>query len=69
MAKPRATGRPRRPRATHLPAPFPSTVEGRVAELCRDLAVQAKRMREIQEQAEELRIAIGEWVRQFDTDA
>lgn len=49
-----------------LPAQFPSTVEGRVTELCRDLEVQAKRMRELQEQAEELRLAIGEWARQFE---
>jgi hypothetical protein len=46
----------------------PSVVEGRVAELCRDLAVQAKRMRELQEEADELRMAIGEWAREFDTD-
>lgn len=52
-----------------LPAPSPGTVEGRVAELCRDLEVQAKRMRELQEQAEELRTAIGEWARQFGADA
>jgi len=45
---------------------LPNAVEGRVAELCRDLAVQAKRMRELEEEAEELRTAIGEWARQFD---
>ena len=50
------------------PPQLPSAVEGRVAELCRDLAVQSKRMRELEEEAEELRMAIGEWARKFDDD-
>lgn len=66
MTKSRATGHARRTPAMHLPAPFPSTVEGRVTELCRDLEVQAKRMRELQAQAEELRLAIGQWAREFE---
>jgi hypothetical protein len=40
---------------------LPNAVEGQIAELCRDLAVQAKRMRQLQEQADELRVVIGEW--------
>jgi hypothetical protein len=39
-----------------------NTVEGLVAEICRDLAVAAKRMQELQEQADQLRAAIREWV-------
>jgi hypothetical protein len=39
-------------------------VEGRMEEICRDLAVQAKRMRQLQEQADELRVVIREWAGQ-----
>jgi hypothetical protein len=35
-----------------------------MAEICRDLAVQAKRMRQLQEQADELRVVIREWAGQ-----
>jgi uncharacterized membrane protein (DUF106 family) len=38
-------------------------VEGQVAEICRDLAVEVKRMRQLQEQADELRVLIDEWTR------
>lgn len=43
------------------PAELPNAVEGQIAEICRDLAVQVKRMRQLQEQADELRVVIGEW--------
>ena len=43
------------------PAGLPDAVEGQIAEICRDLAVQVKRMRQLQEQADELRVVIGEW--------
>jgi hypothetical protein len=43
------------------PALLPDAVEGQVAEICRDLAVQVKRMRQLQEQADELRVLIREW--------
>jgi hypothetical protein len=36
-------------------------VEGQIAEFCRDLAVEAKRMRQLQEQADELRRVIRQW--------
>ena len=36
--------------------------EGQLVELCRDLAVEAKRMRQLQEQADELRALIRPWV-------
>ena len=51
---------PRRPGSARS-AELPNLVEGCIAELCRDLAVEAKRMRQLQEQADELRRAIREW--------
>ena len=41
---------------------LPNAIEGQLAELCRDLAVEAKRMRQLQEQADELRMVIRQWV-------
>ena len=43
------------------PAELPDVVEGQIAELCRDLAVEGKRMRQLQEQADELRRVIRQW--------
>ncbi len=43
------------------PAGSTDALEGRIAELCRDLAVQAKRMTRLQEQADELRTALREF--------
>jgi uncharacterized membrane protein (DUF106 family) len=40
---------------------LPNVIEGQIAELCRDLAVEAKRMRQLQEQADELRRVIRQW--------
>ena len=45
------------------PADLPNAVEGQIAEICRDLAVQVKRMRQLQEQADELSVVIREWSR------
>jgi hypothetical protein len=56
-----ARGRGRR-RTTELS----DTVEGQIAEICRDLAVQAKRMRQLQEQADELRRVIRQWAGQSE---
>ena len=53
----RASRRHGRPR----PAGLPSLVEGQIAEMCRDLAVEAKRLRQLQEQADELRKVIRQW--------
>lgn len=55
----------RRPRR---PVELPSGVEGRISELCRDLAVQTKRMRDLQQEAEELQVVIHEWAGRFDAD-
>ena len=55
----------------HTPRPIQLTdaVEGRIAELCRDLAVEAKRMRQLQEQADELRTVIRQWLGQSEPDS
>jgi hypothetical protein len=58
-------GAPRR-RVRRRPAEFANTVEGQIAELCRELAVQAKRMQQLHEQADELRTAIREWAAQSE---
>ena len=47
-------GTPRR-RAQRPRAELANAVEGHIAEICRDLAVQAKRMQQLREQADELR--------------
>jgi hypothetical protein len=39
-----------------------SVVEGQLAELCRDVAIEVKRMRQLQVQTGELRLAIEEWI-------
>ena len=57
--------RPGRP----TPAELPNAVEGQIAEICRDLADQAKRMRQLQEQADELRAVIREWAGQSEADS
>ncbi len=54
---------PRR-RTRRRRAELPNTVEGQVAEICRELAVQAKRMQQLHEQADELRAVIREWAAQ-----
>jgi hypothetical protein len=58
----RKTGRLRR-------AELPNAVEGQIAEICRDLAVQTKRMRQLQEQADELGAVIRQWAGGSDADS
>jgi hypothetical protein len=41
---------------------LPDAVEGQMKEICHDLAVQVKRMKQLQEQADELRTALRKWV-------
>jgi hypothetical protein len=53
-------GAPRR-RARRPPAELANAVEGQIAEICRDLAVHAKRMQQLREQADELRRVIRQW--------
>jgi hypothetical protein len=47
-------------------AELADAVEGQIAEICRDLALQAKRMQQLNEQADELRRVIGHWADQAD---
>jgi len=49
-------------------AELPNVIEGQIAELCRDLAVQTKRMRQLQEEADELRAVIRQWAGGADAD-
>ena len=60
-------GAPRR-RARRPPPELPNSVEGQIAEICRDLAVQTKRMRQLREQADELRAVIREWAAQSEAN-
>ena len=60
-----ARRRPGRVRSADLP----NAVEGQIAEIGRDLAVQAKRMRQLEEQADELRTVIRQWAGGFDAES
>ena len=51
------------------PPELPNVVEGQITEICRDLAVQAKRIRQLQEQADELRTVIRQWAGAFEGDS
>jgi hypothetical protein len=61
MPKSAVAGRGLRTHGRPRPAELPNVVEGQITELCRDLAEQAKRMRQLEEQADELRTVIGQW--------
>jgi hypothetical protein len=61
MPKPAVVRRASRSRVTPGPGELPNVVEGQIAEICRDLAVEAKRIRQLQDQADELRAAIRQW--------
>ncbi len=68
MPKAEVVGRAARSRARRRTAELVNTVEGQIAEICRDLDVQAKRMRELHEQADELRTVIRQWAGQSEED-
>jgi hypothetical protein len=65
MPKSAVAGRGLRKHERPQPAELPNVVEGQITEICRDLAVQAKRMRQLQEQADELRAVICQWAGGF----
>lgn len=48
---------------------LPNALEGQIEEICRDMAVQVKRMRQLQEQADELRTTFRQWTGPSGTDA
>ena len=60
-------GAPRRGRPHH-PAELPDLVRGQIEEMCHELAVQVKRMRQLQDQADELRTVIRQWAGQSKAD-
>jgi hypothetical protein len=68
MPKAEVVGSALRRRAQRRTADLPNTVEGQIAEICRDLAVQEKRMRQLHEQADELRRVIRRWAGQSEAD-
>ena len=62
MPKPEVVGAARRTPRRRRPAELSDAIEGQIAEVCRDMAVQVKRMRRLQEQTDELRAVIRQWV-------
>ena len=68
MPKAEIVGAAPQRRARRRPAELPNIVEGQIAEICRDLAVQGKRMSQLQEQADELRRVIRQWAGQSEAD-
>jgi hypothetical protein len=69
MPKSAVAGRGLRKRERPRPAELPNLVEGQITEICRDLAVQAKRMRQLQEQADELLAVIRQWAAGLEAEA
>ena len=57
----KSVGAARRRQERLKPAELRNAVEGQIVEICRDLAEQVKRVRQLQEQADELRGVIREW--------
>ena len=64
MPKSGVVGGARLRHARRPPDELTNVVEGRISEICCDLAAQAKRLRQLQEQADELRAVIREWASQ-----
>ena len=60
MTKSKVTHRARRT-LDEQPSQLPNAVEGQITEICRELAVETKRMHRLQEQADELRTVIRQW--------
>ena len=61
MSKSGVTSSARRTRTPLRSAEMPNEVQGQMDEMCRDLAVEVKRMRQLQVQADELRTVIRQW--------
>ena len=66
MSKHTAVDRASRGNGRSRPADLPSVVEGQVAELCRDLAIEARRVQTLQGQADDLRKTIRQWIVQCE---
>ena len=61
MSKSGVAGSARRTRTPLRSAEMPNEVQGHIEEMCRDLALEVKRMRQLQAQADELRTVIRRW--------
>jgi hypothetical protein len=61
MLKARVVSRAARASGRRSRVELQDVVEGQIAEICRDLALEAKRMRQLQEQVDQLRTVIREW--------
>lgn len=59
MPKPVLKGRA--PRQPPRDGSLPEAVEGRIAEVCRAVSVEVRRMRQLQEQADELLAVVRQW--------
>jgi hypothetical protein len=66
MPKPEVSSAARRRQGRRTPAELSDVIEGQIAEICRDVATQVKRMRQLQEQTDELRVVIHEWARESE---
>lgn len=64
MPKPGVVSSARRRRERRRQAELPNAVEGQIAEISHEVSVQVKRMRQLQEQVDELRAVIRQWVGQ-----
>jgi len=69
MSKAAVVGRASRRHRPPRPAELPDVLEGQIAEICRDLAVMAKRMRQLQEQADELSMVFRQWTSHSGADS
>jgi hypothetical protein len=58
----------RRNRSSAEGATLQNAVEGQIEEICRDISVQVKHMRQLQDQADELRTMLRKWVGQSAAD-
>ena len=58
---PKSVGAARRRQEQRRSPELSNALEGQIAEICRDLAEQVKRMLQLKEQADELRAVIREW--------
>lgn len=66
MPKALVVGAARRTQRRRRPAELSDAIEGHIAEICRDVAVQVKRMQQLQQQTDELRVVIREWARESE---
>ena len=63
MPKPKIEGAPRGRQRRRRSAELSDVIEGQNTEISRDVAVQVKRMRQMQQQTDELRVVIRDWAR------